>query len=87
MLGAIIGDIVGSRFERQNNKSKKFDFLTYRCHPTDDSIMSLAIAKAILNSKRTKSKRKKPSFLFQMSFCQLTVLQYMQEKITDKTKN
>lgn len=48
MLGAIIGDIVGSRFEWNNIKSKDFDFLTYRCEPTDDSIMSLAIAKAIL---------------------------------------
>ena len=48
MLGAIIGDIVGSRFEWNNIKSKDFDFLTYRCKPTDDSIMSLAIAKAIL---------------------------------------
>ena len=48
MLGAIIGDIVGSRFEWNNIKSKEFDFLTYRCKPTDDSIMSLAIAKAIL---------------------------------------
>lgn len=48
MLGAIIGDIVGSRFEWNNIKSKDFDFLTYRCELTDDSIMSLAIAKAIL---------------------------------------
>ena len=51
MLGAIIGDIVGSRFEWNNNRSKKFDFLTYRCSVTDDSIMSLAIAKALLESK------------------------------------
>ena len=50
MLGAIIGDIVGSRFEWNNNKSKDFDFLTYRCFVTDDSIMSLAIAKAVLGS-------------------------------------
>ena len=48
MLGAIIGDIVGSRFEWNNNRSKKFDFLTYKCFATDDSIMTLAIAKAIL---------------------------------------
>ena len=48
MLGAINGDIVGSRFEWNNIKSKDFDFLTYRCEFTDDSIMSLAIAKAIL---------------------------------------
>jgi type I restriction enzyme M protein len=51
MLGAIIGDIVGSRFEWHNNRSKKFDFLTYKCSVTDDSIMSLAIAKAVLESK------------------------------------
>ncbi len=48
MLGAIIGDIVGSRFEWNNNKSKEFDFLTYKCFVTDDSIMSLAVAKALL---------------------------------------
>ena len=51
MLGAIIGDIVGSRFEWNNNRSKDFDFLTYKCFPTDDSIMSLAVAQAILVSK------------------------------------
>lgn len=51
MLGAIIGDIVGSRFEWNNIKTKEFDFLTYRCFPTDDSIMSLAVAQAILNCK------------------------------------
>jgi len=48
MLGAIIGDIVGSRFEWDNIKTKEFDFLNYRCSVTDDSIMSLAVAKAIL---------------------------------------
>ena len=51
MLGAIIGDIAGSRFEWNNHKSKDFDLLTYRCRPTDDSVMSLAVAKAILQSK------------------------------------
>ncbi len=47
MLGAIIGDIVGSRFEWNNIKTKDFDFLTYKCSVTDDSIMSLAVARAI----------------------------------------
>ena len=51
MLGAIIGDIVGSRFEWNNIKTKEFDFLTYKCFVTDDSIMSLAIAKALVESK------------------------------------
>ena len=49
MLGAIIGDIVGSRFEWNNIKTKEFDFLTYKCFATDDSIMSLAVAQAILD--------------------------------------
>ena len=48
MLGAIIGDIVGSRFEWNNSKSKSFEFITDGCHITDDSIMTLAVARAIL---------------------------------------
>ena len=51
MLGAIIGDIVGSRFEWHNHKSKEFELFTSRCSPTDDSVMSLAVAKAILESQ------------------------------------
>lgn len=51
MLGAIIGDLVGSRFQWENNRSKEFEFLTYKCFPTDDSIMTLALAQAILASK------------------------------------
>ena len=52
MLGAIIGDIVGSRFEWDNHRSKDFEFMPYdKCFPTDDSIMTLALAKAILISK------------------------------------
>ena len=51
MLGAIIGDIAGSRFEWHNIKSKEFEFLTNLkgCKPTDDSVLTLAIAQAILN--------------------------------------
>ena len=51
MLGAIVGDIVGSRFEWDNHRSKEFDLLTYKCFFTDDSVMSLALAQAILGSK------------------------------------
>lgn len=48
MIGAIIGDIVGSRFEWDNYRKKDFTLFTRDCFPTDDSIMSLAIAKAVL---------------------------------------
>ncbi|MDR2634680.1 MAG: ADP-ribosylglycohydrolase family protein [Clostridiales bacterium] len=56
MIGAIIGDIVGSRFEFNNIKTKKFDLFGSGCCYTDDSVMSLAIAKAILESDGDKSK-------------------------------
>ena len=48
MLGAIIGDISGSRFEWRNHKSKEFVLLDKACRPTDDSNMTLAVAQAIL---------------------------------------
>lgn len=48
MLGAIIGDIVGSRFEWENIHSKRFRFFDSDCHVTDDSVMTLALADAIL---------------------------------------
>lgn len=56
MLGAMIGDIVGSRFEWDNIKSKKFTLFTPDCEPTDDSIMTLAVAKAILACEGDYSK-------------------------------
>lgn len=55
MLGAIIGDIVGSVYEWHNHKSKDFTFLTYNNFFTDDSVMSLAIAKALLEAKEDYS--------------------------------
>lgn len=55
MIGAIIGDIVGSRFEWHNIKSKDFDFFTNECKPTDDSIMTMAVAKALCICKEDYS--------------------------------
>lgn len=51
MIGAIIGDIVGSRFEWDNHRSKDFDFLTHKCFFTDDSVMSLAVCDALMHCK------------------------------------
>lgn len=48
MIGAIIGDIVGSRFEFDNIKTKDFDLFTTECDFTDDTVMTLAVAKALL---------------------------------------
>jgi len=52
MIGAIIGDIVGSRFELNNIKTKDFDLFNDECRITDDSVLTLAIAKAIMESEK-----------------------------------
>lgn len=52
MIGAIIGDIVGSRFERNNHRSKEFELFTPECRATDDSIMTLAVARAIMEAQK-----------------------------------
>lgn len=49
MKGAIIGDIAGSRFEFSNRLTKDFRFFTKECDFTDDSVMTCAIAQAILD--------------------------------------
>ena len=51
MIGAIIGDIVGSRFEWHNHRSKEFELFTSKCFATDDSIMILAIGEALMRSR------------------------------------
>ena len=42
-LGAILGDIVGSRFEWHNRKSKEFTLFHRKSRFTDDSVLTLAI--------------------------------------------
>jgi len=48
MYGALIGDIVGSQYEFNNVKTKDFPLFTSKCFCTDDSIMTIAIASALL---------------------------------------
>lgn len=48
MLGAIIGDIIGSRFEWDNHRSKDFELFTKECFFTDDSVLTCATANTLL---------------------------------------
>lgn len=50
MLGAIIGDIIGSRFEFKNHLSTDFELFTSDCAFTDDTICTVAVADALLKS-------------------------------------
>lgn len=45
MLGALAGDIIGSVYEFANTKSMEFDLFTPWTKFTDDSVMTLAVAK------------------------------------------
>lgn len=49
MIGAIIGDIAGSKWEFHNRFDKEFEFLAQDCFFTDDTVMTCAIAQAILD--------------------------------------
>ena len=51
MIGAIIGDVVGSRFEFKDHSGKDFELFVSGCAATDDSFMTLAIANALLLAK------------------------------------
>lgn len=48
MLGSIAGDIIGSRLERHNIKTTEFELFTPESRFTDDTVLTLAIADAIL---------------------------------------
>ena len=51
MIGAILGDIAGSRFEFHNILSKEFEFLHPDCEFTDDTVMTCAVAQGLMDSK------------------------------------
>lgn len=55
MLGAIIGDTIGSVYEMRNVKKTDFPLFQSWSTPTDDSVMSIAVADWLLhNSERTQ---------------------------------
>ena len=61
MFGTIIGDIVGSRFEFDDHKSKDFalfgndGIMGIPCEYTDDSVMTVAVAESLLDRKEGES--------------------------------
>lgn len=48
MIGAIIGDIVGSIYEFENHKSKDFPLFSERSAFTDDSLCTIAVADCLM---------------------------------------
>lgn len=56
MIGAIIGDVIGSRFEFNNTRDYNFELFTAQNSYTDDTICTLAIADAILSLESFQDK-------------------------------
>jgi len=51
MIGAIIGDIVGSVYEWRRIKTKSFEFFVDQCECTDDSICTAAVADILMHGR------------------------------------
>lgn len=51
MLGAIAGDIIGSVYEWERIKTKEFELFSPRCHFTDDTVLTAAVADSILTGR------------------------------------
>ena len=57
MIGAILGDIIGSPYEfDMGNKTKDFPLFSARSMFTDDSVMTIAVADAFMNARATNIK-------------------------------
>lgn len=54
MYGAILGDIIGSTYEFAGIKTKKFPLFPCGSDFTDDSILTIAVAKALIRSLEKK---------------------------------
>lgn len=51
MLGAVFGDVIGSAYEWHNVKTKYFPLERPKTHFTDDSVMTLAVAKWLMEDR------------------------------------
>ena len=51
MIGAIAGEIIGSRFEFNRIKSTEFELLDPECRFTVNTVLSVALAEAIMWDK------------------------------------
>ena len=59
MYGAILGDMIGAPYEfDRGNKTKDFEMFNRRVEFTDDSVMTVAVAEALLDAGDTRDEQK-----------------------------
>ena len=66
MFGAALGDIVGSKYEFSPIKRKDFVFLTDDMDFTDDTIMTVAVAEALMKSDLDNEEETKDNLIISM---------------------
>ncbi|MEG0999201.1 MAG: ADP-ribosylglycohydrolase family protein [Clostridiales bacterium] len=68
MLGVIIGDMVGSIYEINNIKTTDFPFWDKDSRFTDDTVLTVAVAKAFMESRDLSHQEKKAALVKEMQF-------------------
>ena len=63
MYGAVLGDIIGSDYEWHNVKTEDFELFPKEARFTDDSVLTVAIADAILNMGDNKPSKCYASYI------------------------
>lgn len=63
MIGAIIGDVVGSRFEFNNIKTKEFKLVDTDSCFTDDTVLTIAVMDWVSHAKNKHDKKEAVAFL------------------------
>ena len=67
MYGAILGDIVGSPYEfDKSSKTKNFDLFIPKSRYTDDSVMTIAVAEALMDSLGEEREQRKTAVIRSM---------------------
>ena len=66
MLGAIIGDVVGSPYEYESYKTKSFELFSDECLPTDDSLMTIAVGCACTEADISNEREFKDALIRKM---------------------
>ena len=66
LYGAIIGDIVGSRYEFRKHRSKKFSFFDRKMFFTDDTVMTLAVYEALAKEEKNNYANLHEEVIYQM---------------------
>ena len=67
MYGAILGDMIGAPYEfDMGNKSKEFPLFCKQSQFTDDSVMTIAVAEALMDSMGESEEQVKEKLIISM---------------------